>query len=461
MAFNAGAFAGALGQSALSTYERLNEQQLNAIKKAQLVKEIQEKEALDTAFRESQARVGQTDDYSQAIRTGGGVGTQQAKMLSDQGALTGATPEDVAFERASAESAAGALRENAVRQGAVPADKAALPTMTPTEFTKTQAMDDYVKRAGQVSRKGALEAIQLKQVVRESELQDQFDKAKSNLDDTLARIEGTAETGGLKGLAAAAEKEGLKVKFVEGKNGVGSRIQVLGPKGDVLETISDIGTATQKLSEAAMQQFMTKSVSLLGSPDKVIAAIQQDRQLKLKGREVDIKAEEVRDRKPYLSAIAGKANAETKILGEGADAKKAGAVFLEQYAALPIEKQNGPEGRALLQKAELATATKSGDVSRVAANTPMGRAEAMYATVAKEAAKVGEAPPDRVKFFASQGFAPQQVIEGETAKVEALIASGRMKEAEAKVKQFNQTFANTPIQMPANRTAKTALPVPK
>lgn len=461
MAFNAGAFAGALGQSALSTYERLNEQQLNAIKKAQLVQEIQEKEALDTAFRESQARVGQTDDFSQAIRTGGGVGTQQAQMLSNQGALPGATPEDVAFERASAESAAGALRENAVRQGAVPADKAALPTMAPTEFTKTQAMDDYVKRAGQVSRKGALEAIQLKQAVRESDLQDQFAKEQSNLNDTLARIAGTAESGGLKGLYEAGKKEGLKLDFVEGKNGVGSRINVLGPKGDVLETISDVGTATEKLSQAAMSRFMDKSVSLLGSPDKVITAMQQRKQLELKGQEVGIKRDELQAKVPYLNALAGKASAEAKVLGEGADAKKAGAVFLEQYAALPIEKQNGPEGRALLQKAELATATRSGDVSRIAAGTPMGRAETMYQNVAKEAVKVGEAPPDRIKFFASQGFAPQQVIEGETAKVEALIASGRMKEAEAKVKQFNQTFSNTPIQMPTGRTAKTALPVPK
>ena len=461
MAINWGQALGAAVQSGLSTYERLGEEELREMQRKQLKQDIAEKEALDAAFRESQARVGQTDDYSQAIRTGGNVGTQQAKMLSDQGALKGATPEDVAFERASAESAAGALRENAVRQGAVPTDKAALPAMSPTEYTKAQGMEDYVKRAGQVSRKGALEAIQLKQVVRESELQDSFDKARTNLDDTLARIEGTAETGGLKGLADAAKKEGLKVDFVEGKNGVGSRINVLGPKGDVLESISDVNTATKKLSEAAMQQFMTKSVNLLGSPDKVIAFMQQEKQIKLKEKEVEIKADELIAKKPYLSALAGKASAETKILGEGAETKKAVAAILEDYAALPVEKQNGPEGRALLQKAELATATRSGDVSRVAAGTPMGRAENMYAAVAKEAAKVGEAPPDRIKFFASQGFAPQQVIEGETAKIAALVASGRMKEAEAKVKQFNQTFSNTPIQMPTGRTARTALPVPQ
>lgn len=461
MAFNLGTFAGALGQSALSTYERLGEAGLRNIQKAQLIKDIEEKEALDTAFRESQARVGQTDDYSQAIRTGGGVGTQQAQMLSNQGALAGATPEDVAFERASAESAAGALRENAVRQGAVPADKAALPTMAPTEFTKTQAMDDYVKRAGQVSRKGALEAIQLKQVVRESDLQDRFAKEQSDLNDTLARIAGTAESGGLKGLYEAGKKEGLKLDFVEGKNGVGSRINVLGPKGDVLESISDISSATEKLSQAAMTRFMDKSVSLLGSPDKVITAMQQRKQLELKAQEVGIKRDELQAKVPYLNALAGKAGAETNILREGAEGKKAVAAILEDYAALPVEKQNGPEGRALLQKAELATATKSGDVSRVAAGTPMGRAQSLYEAAVKEAVKAGEKVPDQAMFFAGQGFAPPSLMQGEQAKVQQLIDSGKLKEAQNLVKNFNEAFRNTPIELPTAKAARTALPVPK
>jgi hypothetical protein len=456
MASNFGAFAGALGQSALSTYERLGEAGLRNIQKAQLIKDIEEKEALDTAFRESQARVGQTDDYSQAIRTGGGVGTQQAQMLSNQGALAGATPEDVAFERASAESAAGALRENAVRQGAVPADKAALPTMAPTEFTKTQAMDDYVKRAGQVSRKGALEAIQLKQVVRESDLQDRFAKEQADLNDTLARIQGTAESGGLKGLAEAAEKEGLKVKFVEGKNGVGSRIQVLGPKGDVLESISDISSATEKLSQAAMTRFMDKSVSLLGSPDKVITAMQQRKQLELKGQEIGIKKDELDAKRPYLSALAGKASAETKILGESAEVRKVVTAILDEYAALPADKQNGPEGQALLRKAEVAGATKSGDVSRVAAGTPMGRAETMYANVVKEAAKAGEPPPDRNKFFASQGFAPPLAQE---AAASGINPETNKPYTQKEIDSYNRRYPNTPF--PKTSVARQALPVPQ
>jgi hypothetical protein len=150
-----GAFGGALASSALNTYERLGEEELRDMQRKQLKKDIAEKEALDKAWAESQARVGQQDEYSQAIKTGAGMtnaGTQQAQMLSSQGALPGNTVADQEFERASAESAAGAMRENAVRQGALPTSQAALPTMKPTEYTADQGMKDYVKAAGQVSR---------------------------------------------------------------------------------------------------------------------------------------------------------------------------------------------------------------------------------------------------------------------------------------------------------------------
>ena len=311
MAMNWGAFAGAASNTALNTFERLGEEQLRAMQREQLRKEIAEKEALDKAWRESQARVGQSDDYTQALKTGSQIGTQQAQMLSNQGALPGNTAEDQAFERASAEAAAGAMRENAVRQGAIPAAKAALPEMKPTEYTKAQGMEDYVKAAGQISRKGTLEAIQLKQVVRQAENEDKFFKKQDKLNDDLASIQGAADSFGLKGVYDVATKNGMKnLKFVEGKNGIGSRIQVLGPKGDVLETISDLGMAVDKLSEAAMGRFMTESISLLGSPDKVVAYMQGERQIKLKEKEVADKGEYLQANAAFLRS-GGKSKTDT------------------------------------------------------------------------------------------------------------------------------------------------------
>lgn len=325
MAFNLGAFAGALGQSALSTYERLGEAGLRNIQRQQLVKDIAEKEALDQAWRESQARVGQSDDYTQALKTGSQIGTQQAQMLSNQGALPGNTAEDQAFERASAEAAAGAMRENAVRQGAIPVAKAALPEMKPTEYTKAQGMEDYVKAAGQISRKGTLEAIQLKQVVRQAENEDKFFKKQEKLNDDLASIQGAADSFGLKGVYDVATKNGMKnLKFVEGKNGIGSRIQVLGPKGDVLETISDLGMAVDKLSEAAMGRFMTESIGLLGSPDKVVAYMQGERQIKIKEREAS-------DKGAYYQAYGDYLRSGGKTRNDSAKARA------EEYADLLVE----------------------------------------------------------------------------------------------------------------------------
>jgi hypothetical protein len=331
MAMNWGAFAGAAAKEGLSTYERIGEEQLRSMQREQLRKEIAEKEALDAAWRQSQARVGQSDDYTQALKTGSNIGTQQAQMLSNQGALSGNTAEDQAFERASAEAATGAMRENAMRQGAIPAGQAA-PEMKPAEYTKARGMEDYVKAAGQISRKGTLEAIQLKQVVRQSENEDKFFTKQEKLNDDLASIRGAADSFGLKGVYDVASKNGLKnLKFVEGKNGVGSRIQVLGPKGDVLETISDLNSAVDKLSEAAMGRFMTESVSLLGSPDKVIAYMQGERQIRLKEREVDVKEKEAVDKGEYYKGYAD------YLRSGGRGAKDSAKARAEEYAELLVE----------------------------------------------------------------------------------------------------------------------------
>jgi hypothetical protein len=367
MGMNWGAFAGAAAQSGLSTYERLEDTKLKELQRSQLEKDIKEKEALDAAWRESQARVGQQDEYGQAIKTGAGMssaGTQQAQMLSNQGALPGNTAEDQAFEKASAESAAGAMRQNAVRQGAVPANQAALPEMKPTQYTSEQGMKDYVKAAGQISRKGTLEAIQLKGVMRESDLQDKFDTEKQKLDDTLARIHGTGESSGLKGLYEEASKEGLKLKFIEGKNGVGSRIQVLGPKGDVMETISDVNTATQKLSQAAMQQFTTKAASLLGSPDKVLAYMQGERKINIQEKEAADKGEYYKAYSDYL-----------KTGGKGGSTKDSIKNRAYEYGDLMFEagEKNPQTGKPFASQAEarkyaLGIALKAPEAKGITAN---------------------------------------------------------------------------------------------
>jgi hypothetical protein len=284
MAMNWGLALGKAFETGLNTYERLGEEELRQLQRDELKRKIAEEQALNEKFAQTYGRVGQADDYGVAIQKASGnqgIDMGQAKALSAQGALPGNTAGDQAFERASAEAAAGAMRENAARQGKIPEAEAALPTMAPQEYTNRQAMADYTKAAAGVSRKGYIEALGMKKEARASEIDDKFDEARSKLDDTLARIHGTAESGGLKGLAEAAKKEGIKVEYVEGKNGIG-KINILGPKGDVLESVSSVADATSKLEQAAMQHFQTQAVGLLGGADKLLTYMNQREEIGIK-----------------------------------------------------------------------------------------------------------------------------------------------------------------------------------
>jgi hypothetical protein len=283
MAINWGAALGAAVDTGLKTYERLGEEELRAMQREELKRKLAEEQALNEKFAGTYGRVGQADDYGVAIQKASGntIGgdMSQAKMLSQQGALQGNTAEDQAFEKASAEAAAGAMRENAVRQGKV--QEAALPEMTPQEYTSRQAMNDYTKAAAGVSRKGYMEALGMKKEARASEIDDKFDAARDHLNTTLSRIHGTAESGGLKGLAEAANKEGIKVKYTEGKNGIG-KIDILGADGKVVETVTSVADATAKLEQAAMQHFQTTATGLLGSADKLLTYMNQREEIGIK-----------------------------------------------------------------------------------------------------------------------------------------------------------------------------------
>lgn len=450
MAYGSGWNAGASAASSfLGTLQGLTALENAQMKNDQMRREIEQEAALDKAWKESQARVGQKDEYSQAIKTEGLASPQQAQMLSNQGALPGNTAEDQAFERASAESAAGALRENAARQGAIPESKAALPELKPTEYTARQGMQDYIKAAGQVSRKGTVEALQLKGVMREAEIQDKFDSEKQKLDDTLARIHGIGESQGLKGLADAAAKEGLKVNFVEGKNGVGSRIQVLGPKGDVLETVSDVNSATDKLSKAALQQFYDKSVSLLGSPDKVLSFMQGEKKLA-------IAEKEAKDKGMYYTAVANAYNTGTK---GGGGAGTSGALYkkAEELAADKTSKFYG-------KKEDAYEFLKRGAVKNDDAMT--------WNDIEKKLRGDGASAQDiatqRAGFFgAERGYAPPQAV--------ALLQAGKNPQTgntldDKDLAEFNRKFPKTPWQdilgednkpKPPPVTQQGGIPVPR
>ena len=238
--------------------------------------------------------------------------------------------------------------------------------------------------------------------MRESDIQDKFDTAKTSLDNSLARIHGTAESGGLKGLADAANKEGLNVKFVEGKNGVGSRIQILGPKGDVIETISDISTATSKLENLVMSQFEKTAISLLGSPDKVIAAMQGERKTIAAERtaqaDIEYKGKGGVIDRAYSSGARG---------GSG----KGGASSAENQEKLVTMKAE------TLMKGQPGRFKDLDQAKAWVVNTAMKgfNAETSWAKMEEDLVKqrvpAAEIVKEKEAFFSRQGFAPASIID--------------------------------------------------
>lgn len=288
MGFDLGIALGSAGETALDTYTKLNREGRD-VEKARREKEQfewerreqQKRQALDQAALETYGKIG-SQYYSQAIQEQGGAGSQQAKMLSDQTAGMGAENEG-----ASAQSAVNAMRQNAGKE----AITAALPSQT---YTAEQAQKDYTQRLyalnPEKAQQSELSGLQLKNVKREAKLAEDFDAEKINFRDTLTKIHSIAETGGMKGLSEAANEEGLKTKFVAGKNGMGT-IQVLGPKGDVIKTFNDVKSATEALANAAQMKFTQKLETMFGSAEKAADYYSKQKELGIKQQEADIHRE--------------------------------------------------------------------------------------------------------------------------------------------------------------------------
>jgi hypothetical protein len=431
--------------SFLNTLKGLTDLERSQLEMAENKRKIEQEKALDVAFANTQGRAGQVDDYGVAIQKASGntgMDMGQAKMLSQQGALSGGTAEDMDFERASAESAAGAMRENAARQGKV-ADSA-LPRMEAEEYTSKQAMGDYAKEAARVGgRKGALEALQIKKAFRQDDLDTQFDKTRQSYTDKLAQINGIAESQGMKGLSELAGKNGLKVEYVEGKNGVG-KINVLGPKGDVLETVTSVGDAVTKLEQAATKQFQSQAVGLLGDEAKLLTYLNQR-------EEIGIKREQLGVEKEYK----GKGGVIDRAYSSGG---KGGGSANEKLYSKAEELAKDKNGKFYGKKEDAYQFLKRGSVRDDDRDTWND----IEKDLRKQRAPADEIKAERASFFGpDRGYAPPEHIralrEGRGPKGEVL--------GEKDLAEFNKRYPKTPWQdiideLPG-APQKGGLPVPR
>lgn len=267
MAYGSDQFA----KSFLGTLQALSTLESNELQNRRVRDEMEREKQADIAFKETYGRVGQADDYSKAIQTGG-AGTQQARMLSDQGAMSGNTPEDIDFERASAGAAQGALRENAVRQGAIPADAAA-PGLTPETYQTLQASKDYRQKTAGIGRKFALEASQLGTAMRQADNEENFFSGMDKLTQETSKDRRLGEVGSMSEVYKHGKSLGLELKY----NDKAKTVTLLNSRGEPVKVYSDTGSLADSIAEHRTAAFFEKEAPKYVSSPKEAFAMWNDK----------------------------------------------------------------------------------------------------------------------------------------------------------------------------------------
>ena len=319
MGFNFGAFAGAAAKSGVDTYltmtdvqrkeremalrEAENERQQNLYNQQKT--EWEKGQRLDEAYANTQGRVG-SQDYTGALQTATGMNQQQAQQLRVN---TGAGGED--FDRAVNQSTASVALENkariAARQQGLPTDDVISPTgygavkgpqseaiekqakadaaaMKPTTYTQEQATKDYIQEASKVSRKGGLEAIQMKSAMRASKQEDDEDAFKQKLIDSQTKISNMVNSGDAQGLVKEAQSHGLDVRLEKGDKGAQAFV-TYGKDGKETGRYSSIDAAGHAAGEALTHHLMkTEGVKVFGSIDKMASYLQGERKIGIEER---------------------------------------------------------------------------------------------------------------------------------------------------------------------------------
>lgn len=433
MSINWGAFAGAAANSALSTYERLGEEELRAMQRKEmrdrLAREAQERAIAAETF----GKVGQDTEYGQAIATEGKVGAGQGKALSDQG-RTG----DAEFDRALAESAVGALRENAARQGVTGAE-APMKALSPQKYTEDQAYADYGRRMAGVdprlARAARVEGLQVKDLARKDNQAELVEKAGQDMRNFLQESKDFAEKNGLP--AAVAKYgfgiPGVNISVATGKDGQ-PVVNVLGKGNKVTQTIPlTMENYVNYISQLAEKKFVDTLSS--ANPDYFF----KGRQLRNEERKTDIE-----------EGFKGPGGVYERV--QMADAAAKSRMYQGRGTPIGVSK----DGSMILMNDGSTRPMPAGFTKEDIFPKNSGIKDA-WSTVETELIKSGATPDEinaqQTAFYARRGYAPPAL----QATIESGINPVTKKPfTDAEIAAYNKKYPNTPYNPPAQSGAPAA-----
>lgn len=333
MAINFGIALGSALKSGVDTYAALSEEEERDLNIRERRERMAREAQARTAASETLGRAG-TNTYMPELQARG-ANADVARTLDQQNAAFG--PE--VYSEAS-RATAGALSRRALPQD-----------MQGRAYRESEAVGDYARRLAAIDPEKALatstQARQIKQLERQEEQQAKFDAASEKLNGDLTLIRGTAESGGLKGMAELAKKNGLNVKFVEGANGTG-RINVLGKDGKVVQAFTDVNSAADALSEARLGRFVEESIPTLGSADKVLSALRSQQEIRIAQSREAREVEAQPGKTALNSAQIANLNAETE--GKTLAAKEKKEYNELKTKILNLLKNPSPENQAELSQ---------------------------------------------------------------------------------------------------------------
>lgn len=302
MAMNWGAFAGALTNSAISTYERLGEEEMREMQRKKMKQEQADEDAFRAAMRDAPVNKGTGgidigDAVSQGLR---GFTPEQTKYLQDE--LAKMPPEQ-------AQAALRAYGASEYGSGAIPLKDMGVYR---TQDGKMQVTSDF-KPMGQSERmgyvlqrmqdsgniSGAQRALQFKSLFRDSEQQDQFDKFTDNLRDVQTFV----AKGDAEGFVERLKKDGLDVRLQKGKDGAVA-LQYF-EKGKLVSSFPNLAEAGAALSEQLTTQMVMQNPSLFKDIGGLTAYQAQRYKLKQGDRELDLKEKDNASQAGYRSAMIG------------------------------------------------------------------------------------------------------------------------------------------------------------